>query len=394
MLRNPFYVYIATFGTALAIYQLGWSDIYPPMSNDTFVFFGSTFLAAALLGTFIAPAINATHHYQPGLLPKYSWLFVVGSFLAELALSGGVPILLVIRGASFYVLEANATHLHLFVFWSVYSTIRFADYLYSGRRLYLLEASLPIIFYILFIYRGPAIICLVSWVFVFIIKHRGVRLRHFAVLSVVGAIVMLLNGLLGDARSPGQESAAVPSAAFRASGIPQTYFWSYLYATLPIANLQLSVDRINKPQGSTEEFLASELLPDTISKRVLPILNPRIRSSGYLATRDLLYSWEQPQVSPGLNIATIYGRSYGFFGWIGAAIMFVALATFIIVYLILILKSPYRVVCLALLNTLVVFCLLNNMIASAATLPLLILPLLLPPWRSVERTSAVVTGAL
>jgi hypothetical protein len=389
MLRNPFYVYIVTFGAALAIYQLGWSDAYPPMSGDTFVFFGSTFLAAALLGMFVAPAVKATHHYQPGLLPKYSGLFIAGTFLAELALSGGVPIWLVIKGANFYTLEASATHLHLFVFWSVYSTIRFADYLYSGRRLYLLEASLPIVFYALFIYRGPAIICLVSWVFVFIIKHGGVRPRHLAVLSVVGAAVLLLNGLLGDARSPGQESRAAPSAAFRNSGIPQTYFWSYLYATLPIANLQLSVDKVIKPQGSTEEFLASELLPDTISKRVLPVLNRRIRSSGYLDTRDLLYSWDQPQIASGLNISTIFGRAYGFFGWLGAAIMFVVLATFIIAYLILILKSPYRVVCLALLNTLVVFCLLNNMIASAAMLPLLILPLLLPPWRSAERTSVV-----
>jgi len=67
--------------------------------------------------------------------------------------------------------------------------------------------------------------------------------------------------------------------------------------------------------------------------------------------------------------------------------MFVVMATFVIVRLFL--KSACRVVCLALLNTLVVFCLLNNMISSAALLPLLILPLLLPPWRSVERTGAV-----
>jgi hypothetical protein len=32
MLRNPFIVYIATFGSAIALYQLGWSDIYPALS--------------------------------------------------------------------------------------------------------------------------------------------------------------------------------------------------------------------------------------------------------------------------------------------------------------------------------------------------------------------------
>jgi hypothetical protein len=142
-------------------------------------------------------------------------------------------------------------------------------------------------------------------------------------------------------------------------------------------------------QGTVAEFVASDLLPDTISKRILPLLNDRIQSGGgNLLSRDMLYSWEQPQVSPGLNISTVFGRSYGFFGWIGPVIMFMALSGLIIIYIILIRKSPYRVPALALLNVLVVFCIFNNMIASAAMLPQLVWPLLLPPWWT--RTSTAV----
>ncbi len=58
------------------------------------------------------------------------------------------------------------------------------------------------------------------------------------------------------------------------------------------------------------------------------------------------------------------------------AIMFIALCGFIITAgVVLIRNCPYRVPALALLNTLVVFCLFNNMIASAAILPSLIWPL-------------------
>jgi hypothetical protein len=280
----------------------------------------------------------------------------------------------------FYDIEAGATHLHVFVFWSVISTIRFADYLYSRRLFYLVEAMLPVVFYGLLVYRGPALICIVSWLFVFIIKHRGIRLKHGMVAVAVGLLVLYLNGVIGDVRSPGQESIGAPSEKFKSSGIPQTYFWSYLYATVAIANFQLSVNKLPGGEGTVAEFVASDLLPDTVSKRILPLLNNRIRSRN-LVSRDQLYSWAQPQVSPGLNISTIFGRSYGFFGWLGPMILFLALTFFIIVYLILIRSSPYRVPCLALLNTLVVFCLFNNMLASAAMLPVLILPLLLPPWR-------------
>jgi hypothetical protein len=383
ILKNPFLVYLATFGAALGIYQLNWSEIYPPLSGDLLLFFGGTFVSALLLALLVAPAVGQTKDYRPGLLPKYTGLFIIATFAAEIALVGGIPLLLIARGASFYKFEAGATHLHVFVFWSVFSTIRFADYLYSGRRLYLLEAALPIIFYGLLVYRGPALISMLSWVFVFVIKHGGIKPKHGLVLAIGGILALLLNGLLGDVRSPGQERIGAPSAAFRNSGIPQTFFWSYLYATVPIANLQLSVDKLVKEQGTIVEFIASDLLPDTISKRLLPILNERIATGqGNLVSRDQLYSWEQPQVATGLNISSIFGRSYGFFGWLGPVILFVVLTIFIITYLILIARSPYRVPALALLNTLVVFCLFNNMLASAAMLPQLILVLLLPPWRT------------
>ena len=81
-----------------------------------------------------------------------------------------------------------------------------------------------------------------------------------------------------------------------------------------------------------------------------------------------------------MNISTIFGRSYGYFGWTGPTIMFAVLSMFIVVYLLVISRSPFRVPCLALLNTLVVFCLFNNMLVSAAIIPQLVWPLLLPPW--------------
>jgi hypothetical protein len=386
MLKNPFFVYVATFGGVLFVYQLGWSEVSPRLSHDLLLFFGLTFAAAIALGLLVSHAIKNTEEYRPGLLPKYSSVFVIATFLAEVALNG-IPLVRIVKGERFFELEEVATHLHLFSLWSVYSTIRFADYLYSKRPLFLLEAMLTVVFYGLFVYRGPAMIVLLSWVFVFIIKQGGLKWKHATIAASATILVFFVNGKLGDIRSPGEEtSLGVPSVSFKSSGIPSTFFWSYLYATGPIANFQLSVDTLTSRHGTLPEFIASEFILDTLSKRILPLLNKDIKSGeGKLKTRDQLYSWEQPNIVKGMNVSSIFGRSYGFLGWIGPIIMFTALSLFIVAYLFLISRSPYRVPCLALLNTLVAFCLFNNMLVSAAMVPLLVWPLLFPPWRVTKR---------
>lgn len=380
MLKNPFFTYVGTFGLVLLLYELDWSDIYPPTSLSLLLFLSATFLAAIIFGVLIQPLVASATEYSPGLLNRYTGILVIATFAGEIALSGGIPLLRVIAGEKFFNIEADATHLHAFVLWTVYGVIRFADFLYTRRFQFLAEAALPVLFYGLMVYRGPALICLITYGFLILIRFR-LQLHHYMLGALTGIFLLFLNGVLGDIRSPGQEQLGSPSVAFQESGIPATFFWSYLYATLGMANFQLSIDKLPPDQGSVSEFIGTELLPDTISKRLLPHLNPKIQSGqGNLVTRDQLYSWEQPQVSPGLNVSTIYGRSYGYFGWLGVSVMFAVLSFFIVCYLLLMQRSPYQAPCLALLNTMVVLCLFNNMIASAAMFPLLVLPLVLPPW--------------
>jgi hypothetical protein len=381
MLKNPFCVYIATFGGGLAIYQLGWSGIMPALSYELIAFFVVTGVAATILARYIAPSVDDATQYTPGLLPRYSIVFIVVTFLIEVMLNG-IPLWRVMRGENFYAIEAVSTHLHVFVLWSIFSVIRFADFAYSRRLSYLLEAVLPIIFYALFVYRGPALILATSWVFIFITRQANLRLKHLAIGIAAVLLVFYANGKIGDARSPGHESQiGAPTEAFKSSGVPATFFWTYLYVTVPIGNLQLNVDTIKHRQGTVPEFIVTEFIPDTFSKRIMPFLNSKVTTgSDSLASRDLLYGWAQPMVGHGMNISTIFGRSYGYLGWLGPIIMFVTLSIVIVIYLHIIKGSPYRVPALALLNTLVVFCLFNNMIASAAMAPLLVIILLLPPW--------------
>jgi hypothetical protein len=373
MLKNPFVIYILSFGGVLAAYQLGWSQIYPNIALDLLLFFGLTFAVSGTIALTVSDDIKSTKNYTPGLLPKWvPWLFVIGG-TADISYSGGVPLLQMIDGTFVYGSFTGIPTLHVFVgtFAIAYSAIRCADLLYAtgsrARAQYLFEMSLSPLFFLLIVYRGPIVICAVSWAFVFIIKHGRIDFRRLAAIAVLGLGLLYCNGVMGEARSPGgAEQLGLPTKAFEESGIPRSYFWTYLYLTAPLANLQMAVDDDSTPYAEPLEFFVSEMLPDFISNRVLPMFD--------------MHRIPTPEVAPGLNVAGLYGRSYVYYGWVGAIAMFIWFLFSALAYLGLILRSTYRVPCLALLNTMVVFSTFENMIAYTALSFVLVWPLILD-WR-------------
>jgi hypothetical protein len=359
-LKNPFLVYIVAFGAALLAYQLNWSEVYPPLSSGLVLFFLTTFFCAAILGLGVAPIINEIGAYEPGRLWKYTGAALTLSFVADFLVSGFVPLISLLAGESVDFDAVGIPSLHLFnvTFGGAFATIRFADFLYSRRKLYLLEACIPLAYFLLLVYRAQAIECVISLTFVYLIRHRGrVRLWPAVALATVSVLALFLNGIMGDVRSPSQEAEsqiellAKPTEAFRQSGIPRTFFWSYAYFTSPIANLQTTFNVAIPVIGKETNFVLGELLPDAVTHRVLASLGEgRIRT---------------PEMSAGLNASTIFGASFLYLGRLGPPFMFSYLSLIIVVYLLLIRRSPFNVPSLALLNTIVVFCTFHNMIATS-----------------------------
>ena len=366
MLKNPFLIYVLSFGTVFFAYQLGWSEVYPDLSWDLLLFFSLTFLYSLLFAIVVLREVRQIGQYQTGQLPNITVLFLLAGFAADLIYTG-IPLLMILDG-NLYSTDIGVPTLHVFnvTFGSAFSTIRFADYLYSKRYRYLLEALLPNIFFILVVYRGPVIICLVSWCFVFFIKNCLSVKRGFLI-AATSLLVLYLFGVVGDIREGAAsaiEQIGKPTVEFRNSGIPPTYLWTYIYLSSPMANLQLTVDADRfedfEDRGAVE-FVVSEILPDFLSRRILPLMGTeRVKPE---------------QVSKGLTVSTVYGRAYAIARWLGATLMFALLTLLIVVYLQLIVRTPYAVPCLALLNTLVVFCAFQNMIAFTGVILQLFWPL-------------------
>jgi hypothetical protein len=380
MFANPFVVYILSFGGVIAVYQLGWSDAYPDMSPALLSFFAVTFTVSVLLGWLVTGELQRAPEYKAGRMPLFVVWPLIASFAADLIYTGYVPLFSSLGGDFLFSGEIGLPSVHVFnvTFGAAFSAIRFCDFLYSRRWRYLAEAAVPIVYFLMILYRGPIIMLLIAWFFVWIVQG-GLNLKRSLAIGALACTVLFAFGKLGDLREGGSEAIVNlgrPSTTFKDSGIPSAYLWAYIYMTSPFANLQLAADSKSLDNLSSTEFLISEMVPDVIFKRIVPFLK-----RGHLLSEEKV---RPPEVAPGLNVASIYGRAMVLNQWTGAIIMFAQLCALIAVYLRLIRNSPFRVPCLALLNCLVVFCTFQNMIAFSGVVLQLAWPLIF----------AVVLGAI
>ncbi|MBR0688873.1 hypothetical protein JQ594_23315 [Bradyrhizobium manausense] len=371
MLANPFLIYILTFGSAIAIYQLGWSEIYPPTTRGLVLFFAFSFVVAGVAGWLVQPRVRSIRAYRAGLLPGWAVAVPLACFAADLAYAGSVPLIDMIRGQFHYTSFKGMPSLHVFAvtFGSVFSTIRFADFLYETGRVrwrYLGEATLPIIFLLSIVYRGPALIVLTSWVFVFLIYLPRIRVSHVVSMVALGTLLLFGAAKFGEARSGNVNGLGHATEAFHGSNLGPVAFWLFLYSTGPLANFQYAVSTVKPPYDLKKipEYAVSELLPDAISHRILPRL-------GVSPDRNI------PEFSDNFNVSSVFSRSWIFFGWFSVLTTFAVFIFILYAYIGVIRTSPLAVPSLALLNTFVVYNLFDNMIATTSIGIQIVWPLLL-----------------
>lgn len=348
---NPFFVYILAFSGTLLVYSLDWSTIYPPLSDGLISFFLLTFLASIPLALIVWPRLLRVHR-QPSYLPRWmTWVMVLG-MIADIAYAGGIPIFMVGKVDDFDYSQFGIPTFHviLVTFSSAYAAVQFSDFVLTKRWRHLGAALIPLAFSILIFTRGTAMMSLITFCFIWLSHHGAPRLRSIIAGMVLSLGVFYIFGVLGDLRSPGaMEDISQPTYTFRHSSVPAPYMWTYIYITSPLANLQNTVNASVSPNGSAPQFMASELVPDFIGKRILEAMNvPR---------EDV------ERVAPTLNAAGIYGRAFSYLGWSGAAIMFCVLAIVAVVFTWTIGGSSYAIPAIATLNTLMLLCIFENMLS-------------------------------
>jgi hypothetical protein len=371
MFANPFFIYIAAFGSALALYQVQWLVNYPAMTWGTLAFFALSFAFAGSFARLAQPAIPTMRRYRPGMVPAWAGPILLACFVVDIAPYGGIPLVDLIHGTFVYMSFKGVPSLHVVAvtLGSAFSVIRFCDFLYEDhlrRWRYLAEAFVPIIFLLLIVYRGPALIVLTSWAFAVVIWIGRIRLKHVLALAAVGVVLLLGAGKLGEMRNGDVSGFGEPRWGYPQTSAGKTALWFYVYATGPLANFQHAVATVEPAYDLKRipEYIVSELLPDTISHRLLPRL-------GASPDRPIA------EFTPHFNVSVIFSRSWLFFGWISVLSTFVVFIFAIYAYIDLIRVTPLAAPGLALLNTFVVYSLFDNMIAVTSISFQLVWPLLI-----------------
>jgi hypothetical protein len=326
---SPLWAYGLSFVAVLLVYGLGWSEMFSPLSWPLIGFILTTcavcFLIAGLEWMTWRPAILHIATWWTPPRVKRSVYALYGLIILECLHAGGIPLWLVLSGGEYDYTKFGIPTLHVFVLGAyAFLTVHWFNlWTKYGVRLYLVSASLLAVISLVIVNRGAFFQVLLS-IGVLYLAKVGIRLRSLALGAVGLGLVTVVFGILGDARMVAggidpQSTIFVLGDASESYPIDQLGsgpFWLYLYAASPLANWELNISRMTTIYIEPQIFAAIELLPDFITKRLLP---------------ESPSSMHPALVTDVLSVLGAYGRAFFYGGWVGCVAVFLLFLTYYLV---------------------------------------------------------------
>lgn len=355
---NPYIVYALSWALVLLLYDFAWSEMFPPISNMLYTFIISTSIVSLILGLIFLKKRYFAYHkikYAPGKIRKLTTIYVVLNIL-EIVYSRHIPILSIVLGG-----KTDSTNYGIPILHPLVVTLG----IFLGLYIFHMIISVPKE------YRSKLYIYyMLSYIGVFVIYGRGLmfmtilgcaiiyamskklQFKQYILLCAFSIVTLFFFGLFGNIRvgELGVDITKVGQASskFENSGVPTEFFWSYIYMTSPIANLEYNIESTPDKQitfGDVGLLYMSEIIPQFISNKII---------SAPVAESKLIVE--------SLNVPTVYARCYSIAGEKGMWIMFLHIIFYIFIVLALIPKSSeYFVVSIVVLDILMVGNVFDNM---------------------------------
>lgn len=383
-LINPYSVYIVSFGGALFFYSLRWSEYYPSLQWPLMVFFVASFGVCF----FLARILYRNFREIPVASPKPSLRQVIAVTVFLYALwgwefihAGGVPLFLVLLGKPFNYRIFGVPSLHVFAvtFCSFYTAYLFHAFLSSRDKKILLFCLINLFSSVLILNRGMLLTNLSTIFFIYCLSQsspKNLITQRNIIFSIVFVLVLFfLFGAMGTLRVSREikrlydrslvYEVGNATTSFKQSIIPSEFFWGYTYIASPLANLQHNITFANPDINVVNFFLLinNEFIPDALSKRINSKLN--------LPKRD------NHQIAENLNASTVFSGSFTYWGWAGIILMLGMLMCIpLLLRSIGLVSGPWLITFLALLNTLYLFLIFDNMLAFTGFSFQLVYPIL------------------
>lgn len=371
---NPFYIQGLIWSFTVILYSQGWSLLYPPLSDSLKWFFVITIFISFIIGYccqsfgyFCYCPIQKTLLKRNTLNKALKFLYLI--FCLELVVSG-IPLFGYILGLNINYTEFGLPIIHVVVVNGFTVICLLAFYAYHSstnkivRKYYRKCIVISILPFLLMFNRGGLMICIAGMGLIYLMSCKK-PLRKALQIIVATLIISWGFGYLGDLRTDfdGKKHVILDigqaSEDFKRSSIPKEFFWTYLYVTSPLSNLQYTIN----------ESPASELSMYNVSRLFLFSMTPeliskRIGSLYEIPTERGLLIVSVLNVSPYLNSGYIY------VGWFGMVLMYCFSFFFILVTTSMIPKrSMYYVPIIVSINLIVIMNVFANMFIFMGIVP-------------------------
>jgi hypothetical protein len=377
--NNPYFVFATAWLLCIFLYSLRGAGILPKLTFGLCVFLFSFILLFIITGFFlnrikftIKPAKNVKINY------KLIFFFNNVFFLPNILYSG-LPILNGVRDENFGIPGMVVIAMSLNAFTCICC---FYMYLTTGRKKLLWYCAYCMMFYVVIISRGFIVMTMISMLFLWMnLKNPVLTIVKFTIIlsTMLGALYLF--GVAGNPPSVEYSSEAIfqigdASAAFTNNIIPGEFFWSYVYITSPLSNLQYNINISNPPFTVDNFYLAivNETMFDFISKRV------NAMRKGYARKTPVL-------LIEALTVSTALAGSYATAGWGGMLYMMLFIWIFPIIYLLIISKNPLGVIGFSVLCTIYLFSIFDNMFVLSGLSLQLFFPIILMLFQNSKVTN-------
>ena len=388
---NPFFIFVLTFVAVLVMYGLGFSEIYPTISFSLLFFLGVIFALMILVGIWV---------YKKKIIKSYSiksntnvillTVIVLGLIVVEGLYSHGLPLtnMLLIRDSGYAEFGIPTLHVIIMTFAAFLSMYIFHLLLSHFSKTLLVVYLVSLLPSVLVVNRGMLMMILMNCLWVFLIYFgKKIKVRYILALIPIGLVGLFAFGVMGNARlntsyqngknmfdSTTFLNIGKASDSFDNSGIPDEFFWTYVYATSPLANLQKNISANNTESQlgvrQLNGFVFNDIIPDFIGKRIS-------EGKNYKPIKTL-------QVTQELNVSSAFIGPFKWLGWLGMLLYCLILVSIAIVYILLLHKisSQFFVVGLATVNTVFLFSFFANMLSFTGLIFQLVYPLVFTVWNS------------
>lgn len=379
---NPYTCYILGFFVSFLVYQFGWSELYPRLSNALLLFLAGTLIVHFMLSRKWSKLQiknrNEENFSEPQINPWGVTVFLYCLWAADFINEGGIPLIKVLFNIPYDYKKFGVPSLHVFVvtFSSFYSVYLFYIYLKTKRKeiflIYMINMSAAILIYS----RSMLFFNLASCFFLYLLSLEKIPYKKLLLGIPALFLVFYFFGVVGtkrvsfESRQPYNPKLFLDNgkatSQFRESTIPKEFFWAYFYISSPMANLQTNINTYAvKPITASRilEYVNNELLFESISKRINAVVG---------VERE-----DENTIQDPFNVSTIYSRSYSYLGWIGIIITALVVLALPLGYN-RIIDNQYNLVALAILCTTYLFLTYDNTIRLMALGFQLVYPVLMP----------------